>query len=194
MTPARRPVQRALVLLTAAVTAAAVVAACSATTPPAARTPAPAAPTSGPAGTAGAAGTGSAAPPAQQRPVAGLPGMPPVLDSADVYAADRPGGLSAVARRARPLVYVPHTNSNDVWVIDPATYKVVERVPNAGAEPQHVVPSYDLRSLYVRRQRRTRCSPSTRAPAGPAGGSGSPTRTTSTSPRTAGTRSSWPRR
>jgi YVTN family beta-propeller protein len=149
VTPARRRVQRALVLLSAAVTAAAVVAACSATTPPAARTPAPAAPTSEPAGTAGPAGTGSAAPPAQQRPVAGLPGMPRVLDSADVYAADRPGGLSAVARRARPLIYVPHTNSNDVWVIDPATYKVVERVPNAGAEVQHVVPSYDLRSLYA---------------------------------------------
>jgi len=90
-----------------------------------------------------------AAPPALARAADALPGMPPLLDQSDVYAADRPGELSAVARQARPLVYVPHTKSNDVWVIDPRTYKVVERIRNAGVEVQHVVPSYDLRTLYA---------------------------------------------
>ena len=135
-----RPVlPRWLRLLVAAVAVPAVVAACSSTGTPAARTSTRSAP----------AGSGSPAPsPSQQRAV-GLVGMPPVLDRTDIYAADRPGGLSAIARQARPLVYVPHTKSNDVWVIDPRTYKVVERVPNAGVEVQHVVPSYDLRTLYA---------------------------------------------
>lgn len=138
----RAALPRWLRLLAAAVVAPAVVAACSAAG-------APAAPTSAPAAPAGSAGSGSAASPEHPRPVAGLAGMPPVLDGTDVYAADRPGGLSAVARQARPLVYVPNTKSNDVWVIDQRTYKVIERVPDAGAEVQHVVPSYDLRTLYA---------------------------------------------
>ena len=45
-------------------------------------------------------------------------------------------------------VYVPNTMSNDVYVISQRTMKVVRRFPG-GNEPQHVVPSYDLRTLYV---------------------------------------------
>ncbi|MEN3362596.1 MAG: hypothetical protein V7637_6578 [Mycobacteriales bacterium] len=78
-----------------------------------------------------------------------LPGMPAPLAAGDVYAADRPGDLSPVARQARPLVYVPHTKSNDLWVIDPTTNKVIRRIPNVGREVQHVVPAYDLHELYV---------------------------------------------
>lgn len=77
-----------------------------------------------------------------------LPGMPAPLSSRDVYAADRPGRLSAVARRARALVYVPNTMSNSVSVIDQSSRKVIRTFP-VGDEPQHVVPSYDLRTLYV---------------------------------------------
>jgi YVTN family beta-propeller protein len=77
-----------------------------------------------------------------------LPGMPANLDPRDVYAADRPGALAAAVRADRPLVYVPNTKSNDVYVIDQATRKVIGRFP-VGAEPQHVVPGYDLRTLYV---------------------------------------------
>jgi YVTN family beta-propeller protein len=55
--------------------------------------------------------------------------------------------LSAAAQAARPLVYVPH-NSGDVWVIDPATFQVVNRFP-AGREVQHVVPSWDMQTLYA---------------------------------------------
>ncbi|MDI9885156.1 hypothetical protein QMZ92_12300 [Streptomyces sp. HNM0645] len=82
----------------------------------------------------------------------GLPGMPPLLDPRDVYAADRPGRLSPVVRNFPSRVYVPNTNSNTVSVIDPATYKVVETIP-VGVQPQHVVPSWDLKTLWVNNNR-----------------------------------------
>jgi DNA-binding beta-propeller fold protein YncE len=73
--------------------------------------------------------------------------MPPVSDADNVYAAAGAGMLSPAAQAARPLVYVPH-NSGDVWVIDPVTFQVVNRFP-AGTEVQHVVPSWDMRTLYA---------------------------------------------
>ena len=76
-----------------------------------------------------------------------LPGMPPVSDAGNVYSDAGAGMLSAAAQAARPLVYVPH-NSGDVWVIDPATFQVVNRFP-AGTEVQHVVPSWDMQTLYA---------------------------------------------
>ncbi|MFJ8918970.1 40-residue YVTN family beta-propeller repeat-containing protein [Streptomyces sp. LamerLS-316] len=78
----------------------------------------------------------------------GLPGMPPVLDPEDVYAADRAGKLAPAVKDFPSRVYVPNTNSNTVSVIDPATYKVVETIP-VGNQPQHVVPSWDLKTLWV---------------------------------------------
>jgi YVTN family beta-propeller protein len=56
--------------------------------------------------------------------------------------------LSTAARAARPLVYVPNSRSDTVDEIDPATYRVVDSFP-VGREPQHVVPSWDLRTLWV---------------------------------------------
>lgn len=78
----------------------------------------------------------------------GLPGMPPVLDARNVYAADAPGKLSPVVKDFPSRVYVPNTNSDTVSVIDPATYKVIETIP-VGHQPQHVVPSWDLKTLWV---------------------------------------------
>jgi len=72
----------------------------------------------------------------------------PLLDVHDVYAADRPGLLSPAARTALSRVYVPNSKSNTVDVIDPGTLKVVEHFP-VGALPQHVTPSYDLKTLWV---------------------------------------------
>ncbi|WP_412738400.1 YncE family protein [Krasilnikovia sp. MM14-A1259] len=77
-----------------------------------------------------------------------LPGMPPPVDPADVYAADRPGHFAPAAAHARPLVYVPNYGSDTVSVIDPRTYRVIRTVP-AGHGPQHVVPAWDLRTLWV---------------------------------------------
>ncbi|MBV8983512.1 MAG: YncE family protein [Acidimicrobiia bacterium] len=77
-----------------------------------------------------------------------LPGMPPPLNRDDIYAADRPGQLSAEVKDFRSLVYVPNSDSNTVDVIDPSTFKVVEHFP-VGRQPQHLVPSYDLKTLYA---------------------------------------------
>lgn len=68
--------------------------------------------------------------------------------AANIYAHTRAGDLSPIARQARPLVYVPNSLSASVSVIDPATYQVV-RTFSTGAVPQHVVPSYDMRYLWV---------------------------------------------
>jgi DNA-binding beta-propeller fold protein YncE len=80
--------------------------------------------------------------------VDGLPGMPPVTDPSNVYADAGAGMLSATARTAKPLVYVPDSGDGDVRVIDPATFKVLDRF-HAGIEVQHVVPAYDMRTLYA---------------------------------------------
>ncbi|MET9450067.1 YncE family protein [Streptomyces cinerochromogenes] len=77
-----------------------------------------------------------------------LPGMPPVEDPTDLYAADRPNRLSPVVKDFPTRVYVPNTNSDTVTVIDPATYRVVETI-KVGRQPQHVVPSWDLKTLWV---------------------------------------------
>ncbi|WP_432178934.1 hypothetical protein [Streptomyces sp. NBC_00063] len=78
----------------------------------------------------------------------GLPGMPPVLDPKDLYAADRPGKLSPVVKDFPSRVYVPNTESDTVSVIDPRTYKVIETIA-VGRQPQHVVPSWDMKTLWV---------------------------------------------
>jgi DNA-binding beta-propeller fold protein YncE len=66
----------------------------------------------------------------------------------DVYAATRPGRLSPMVGGFRPLIYVPNSDSGTVDEIDPRTYKVVRHF-TVGALPQHVVPSHDLRTLWV---------------------------------------------
>jgi DNA-binding beta-propeller fold protein YncE len=43
---------------------------------------------------------------------------------------------------------VPNSKSGTVDVIDPRTYRIVRRFA-AGSLPQHIVPAYDLRTLYV---------------------------------------------
>lgn len=75
-------------------------------------------------------------------------GVPPLLDKHDVYAADRPGMLAAAVRAYPARVYVPNSKSNTVSVIDPTTYRVIDTFP-VGALPQHVTPSYDLKTLWV---------------------------------------------
>ena len=68
--------------------------------------------------------------------------------SVAVYAHDGANMLTGAARLARPLVYVPNSQSNTVDVIDPQTYRIVEHF-QVGLLPQHVVPAWDLRTLYV---------------------------------------------
>jgi YVTN family beta-propeller protein len=66
----------------------------------------------------------------------------------NVYGADRPGDLSSVVRGDAALVYVPNTLSNTMTVISQRTFRVLATV-QTGAVPQHVTPSWDLRTLYI---------------------------------------------
>jgi YVTN family beta-propeller protein len=56
--------------------------------------------------------------------------------------------LTGAARDARPLIYVPESIADRVDVIDPATYRVIATLWTGG-RPQHVVPAWDLRTLYA---------------------------------------------
>jgi YVTN family beta-propeller protein len=94
-------------------------------------------------------GAGSAAPsPTGATTGGGLPGMPPVIDAKNLYSETRADKLSPAVAGAPPRVYVPNVKSNDVYVIDPASLRVVDRF-RVGINPQHVVPSYDLTTLWV---------------------------------------------
>ncbi len=77
-----------------------------------------------------------------------LPGMPAYPEPNDIYSAGRPGMLSPVVRDFPSRVYVPQNTLNRVSVIDPVTFKVIENFPTE-REPQHVTPSWDLKTLYV---------------------------------------------
>ena len=69
---------------------------------------------------------------------------PPV----NVYSHTTAGHLSPATAGALPRVYVPNRSSNSVTVIDTATLKEVDRF-SVGSKPQHVVPSWDLKTLWV---------------------------------------------
>jgi YVTN family beta-propeller protein len=77
-----------------------------------------------------------------------VPGMPPVVDPANLYSETAAHKMRPDVAKALPRIYVPNRRSNDVTVIDPATKTVVDRFP-VGVNPQHVVPSWDLRTLWV---------------------------------------------
>ncbi|TCV93267.1 YVTN family beta-propeller protein [Luteibacter rhizovicinus] len=80
--------------------------------------------------------------------VATVPGMPPVVNAKNLYSEAGAGHFSPAVAGALSRVYVPNLRSNDVYVIDPATLKVVDRF-KVGFSPQHVVPSWDLQTLWV---------------------------------------------
>ena len=77
-----------------------------------------------------------------------VPGMAPVPDPTNLYSETTASKLSPAVAGDLPRVYVPHLQSNDVWVIDPATFQVIDKF-KVGLNPQHVVPSWDLRTLWV---------------------------------------------
>lgn len=81
-------------------------------------------------------------------PVQTVPGMPAVLDPKNLYSGAAADRLSPAVGGVLSRVYVPNRRSNSVYVIDPATLAVVDRFP-VGASPQHVVPSWDLKTLWV---------------------------------------------
>lgn len=74
--------------------------------------------------------------------------MPPVVEPGDIYSEARSGKLSPVVKDFPERIYVPNSGSNSVDVIDPKTFQVVARFP-VGKQPQHVTPSWDMKSLWV---------------------------------------------
>ncbi len=77
-----------------------------------------------------------------------VPGMAPVADPGNLYRETAAGRFSSAVSGALERVYVPNRAANTVSVIDPATLKVVDTF-KVGVHPQHVVPSWDLRTLWV---------------------------------------------
>jgi len=107
-------------------------------------TPGPAAGAAGP--TASGHEHGGAVTPGAGTPVPGASAQD--VRAADLYSHTRAGMLSPKVRGDPALVYVPNLSSNTVSVIDQATMAVIRTIP-VGNQPQHVVPSYDLRTLWV---------------------------------------------
>jgi DNA-binding beta-propeller fold protein YncE len=70
------------------------------------------------------------------------------INMTNVYAHDGANQIAPAARKARQLVYVPNSRSDTVDVINPHTYKIVGHFA-VGGLPQHVVPAWDLKTLYV---------------------------------------------
>src|SRR4051794_3048083 len=66
----------------------------------------------------------------------------------NVYQFTQANQLAPSVRDIPSRVYVPNGMSNTVSVIDPNTMAVIDQYP-VGQLPQHVVPSWDMQTLYV---------------------------------------------
>ncbi len=84
----------------------------------------------------------------QQAKKDALPGMPPVVNAANIYSETTSDKLSPLVKDLPERIYVPNAGSNSVTVIDAKTYKVINEFP-VGRQPQHVTPSYDIKTLWV---------------------------------------------
>ena len=91
---------------------------------------------------------GSALQSAQAQTVQTVPGMPPVTDARNVYSEAGTGKMSAATAGAPSRIYVPNLKSSDVYVIDPEKFEVVDHY-NVGGNPQHIIPSWDMKTLWV---------------------------------------------
>lgn len=77
-----------------------------------------------------------------------VPGMPPVINRHNLYSEAGVNMFSPAVAGALSRIYVPNLRSNAVYVINPKTFKVVDHF-KVGDDPQHVVPSWDLKTLWV---------------------------------------------
>jgi DNA-binding beta-propeller fold protein YncE len=93
-------------------------------------------------------GTEAAAPNHPARAVATVAGMPPAVDPENLYSEAGANRFSPAVAGALYRIYVPDRIAGDVTVIDPLLMKVVGRF-RTGVNPQHVVPSWDLQTLWV---------------------------------------------
>lgn len=90
----------------------------------------------------------AASAPAARTVTVALPGMPPVPEALNLYSETQAGKFSEVVKGDLERIYVPNLRSSDVYVVDPQAMKVVDRF-KVGIGPQHIVPAWDLRTLWV---------------------------------------------
>ncbi len=72
----------------------------------------------------------------------------PAAEPRNIYSGIASDKLSPALAGDLERIYVPNLRGNDVYVIDPLTLKVVDKF-KVGIGPQHIVPSWDLRTLWV---------------------------------------------
>jgi len=65
-----------------------------------------------------------------------------------IYAYTTPADMSPAVADIPARVYVPNSDANTLTVIDPATKEIIGRY-NTGRMPHHVVPSWDLSTLWI---------------------------------------------
>ena len=90
----------------------------------------------------------AASAPAAAPAVSTVAGMPPVIDPRNLYSEVAAGKFSPALAGDLVRIYVPNLRSGDVYVVDPAAMKVVDRF-KVGIGPQHIVPAWDMRTLWV---------------------------------------------
>ncbi len=66
----------------------------------------------------------------------------------NIYSEITADKMNPATANALPRVYVPNHSSNTVSVIDPATHKVIDTY-RVGEGPQHIIPSWDMKTLWV---------------------------------------------
>ncbi len=74
--------------------------------------------------------------------------MPAPVDPHNVYAGAGAGMFSPAVAGQPSRVYSPNLVTGKVDVIDPQTFKVIDSLP-AIPSPEHIVPSWDLQTLWV---------------------------------------------
>ena len=77
-----------------------------------------------------------------------LAGMPPIASATNIYADAGANMLNPVVKADPYLIYVPNSGGSSVDVIDPKTMQIVDHF-STGQNPQHIVPAYDLKTLYA---------------------------------------------
>jgi YVTN family beta-propeller protein len=77
-----------------------------------------------------------------------IAGMPKVSNPLNLYSDTAANQFNPVVKDDLVRIYVPNLRGNSVTVIDPQTLKVVDQF-KVGRSPQHVVPSWDLRTIWV---------------------------------------------
>jgi YVTN family beta-propeller protein len=92
--------------------------------------------------------TGAPATTAAPKKIDTIPGMPGVPDPSNLYSETKTGNFAEATKGALTRVYVPNRADDTVSVIDPATMQIVDTF-GVGLNPQHVVPSWDLSTLWV---------------------------------------------